>query len=109
MGKIKKFFELWPDIWAVGLMLFLWKLLPWILLWLDPTSAVIDDGIWQLPVIAVTMVMIFNSAAFAAIKFNFPELWKYYIDGLPQPQLWHLVVVYAVLMLTMAAVVNAIV
>lgn len=109
MKKIIEFFKLWPDVWAVALMLVLWKVLPFLLLFMDPTSAVIDDGIWQLPVIAVTVVMIFNSAAFAAIKFNFPNLWKDYTSSLRQSQpYWFLVAVYAILMISFAIVLIAI-
>jgi len=79
---VKRIMKYWPGSWALIVAFAAWFALPRVLLWIDPTSVRIDDGIWQLVLLSVTFVMIFSEAVFAAIKFNFPQLWKQYTDQL---------------------------
>ncbi|CAB4138834.1 hypothetical protein UFOVP350_9 [uncultured Caudovirales phage] len=112
---VKRMVKLWPGSWALVVAFAAWFVLPRVLLWLDPTSVRIDDGIWQLPVLAVTFVMIFSEAVFAAIKFNFPQLWKQYtdqMDGESADGRWSspffFLAIYAVLLLGFVLVTMAI-
>lgn len=75
-----KWVNLWPESWAsvvaVGLLLGALYLAHSY----DPNIPLLDIGILQYIPLTILIVMLFNTATWLGIEFNFPDLWRYYKD-----------------------------
>jgi hypothetical protein len=76
--KIKDWFALWPDAWAIPMALVGLYASYYVIAWLDPTAGKFDIGIMQAIIIGSVTIVVINTLAFLGIEFNFPVFWNYY-------------------------------
>jgi hypothetical protein len=82
--KVKKWFDLWPDAWAIPVALLGLYASYHFISWLDPTAGKFDIGILQALLIGSVSIVVINTLVFLGIEFNFPTLWKYYKEKINQ-------------------------
>ena len=78
-GKIISFIKQYPEIISIPAVLLTWVLSIRILRFLDPTSAVFDAGIFQIPIFAVLEFFLFVSIAWLAMKLIFTTIRNYLV------------------------------
>jgi len=66
-----------PEILAIPIGLIVWKFSVYILRFLDPTSAVYDAGIFQIPIFAIIVLFVFVSTAWLFLKLIFGTARRY--------------------------------
>jgi hypothetical protein len=110
MKKIFDTFRQFPEIIALPCAVLVFWLSPRILHQFDSSAGVVDTGMLQFLFLSIPSVLLFNLLSFLGIKYNFKHLYQCYIDGFLEPQsFWRFVSVWAVLMLSFALVLNALV
>ena len=77
-----------------------------------PTAGIIDEGIIQVPIIALVFSLFANLAVYASIKYNEPFLWKWYKDNFNEHYSssapWLFIAMYAVRLIVFAIMAVAI-
>lgn len=77
---IKKIIKLWPEIWAVPLVLFGFWISYYVFELIDPSAGTFDIGMLQALMITFVVVVILNAFVFLGIEKNDKGIWKYYKD-----------------------------
>ena len=77
---LKKIIKLWPELWAVPLVLFGFWISYYVLNMIDPSAGTFDIGTLQALMITFVVVVILNAFVFLGIEKNDFPLWKYYKD-----------------------------
>ena len=78
-GKIISFIKQYPEIISIPAVLLTWVLSIRILRFFDPTSAVFDSGVFQIPIFAVLEFFLFVSIAWLAMKLIFTTIRNYLV------------------------------
>ena len=109
--KIGKFIKVWPESWLVFVAILLMYFLEEIVLFIDPTGAVIHQDYWQHVLIAVLTSALLNGAAYLGIYLNHPNLFRWYIQKMDSEQgsPWLFFAYYSVKILTLVLVLMAVV
>lgn len=79
---IKKIIKLWPELWAVPLVLFGFWISYYIFELIDPSAGTFDIGTLQALMITFIVVVVLNAFIFLGIEKNDFPLWKYYKDDI---------------------------
>jgi hypothetical protein len=77
---LKKIIKLWPEIWAVPLVLFGFWISYYVFELIDPSAGTFDIGTLQALMITIVVVVVLNAFGFLGIEKNDAPLWKYYKD-----------------------------
>jgi hypothetical protein len=103
---MKRIIKLFPEIVAIPFLVIAWIGVTRVLPIIFPAAGIIDEGIIQVPIIAVVFSLCFNLAVYAGIKYNEPFLWKWYKENFEESSspysAWLFVVMYSVRLLSMA-------
>lgn len=73
-----KLIKLWPELWAVPLVLMAIILSPYFLRWMDPTAATYDAGVLQIYIFAALGLTLGNALVWLGIRLNFFGMYRFY-------------------------------
>lgn len=79
-----KILKEFTEIVGLPIILILFVISPYIMLAIDPTAATWDFGVLQTPLVACVLLLAMNLIAFLGFKYNFPKLYKRYLDLEPK-------------------------
>ncbi len=109
---MKRIIKLFPELIALPAMVVAWLAVTRLIPVVFPTAGIIDEGIIQVPIIALVFTLFANLAVYASIKYNEPFLWKWYKEKFDEPYPssapWLFLVMYAVRLIAFAIMVVAI-
>jgi hypothetical protein len=108
---MRKIIKLFPEIVALPAVMVAWWLVTKILPVIYPTAGIIDEGIIQVPIIALVFLLIGNFVVYAGIKYNEPFIWKWYKENLEDYSLdvhWLFLAMYTVRLIAFAVIMTAI-
>lgn len=78
MKKLLNIVKLWPEVWSIPAVLFLWWLSPVLVRQLDATAATFDSGVLQIFALAIIGTVLANGVVFAGIRFNWRWIFRHY-------------------------------
>lgn len=82
LAAIKSFFKRYPEILTVPAALVVWILSVHFLRFLDPTAAVFDAGVFQVPIFAIIQLLVYASIAWLVLGLLFGTYKKYLLHDL---------------------------
>jgi hypothetical protein len=80
MNKLKRFFQTWPEAWALPLMIAGLIIVGAFLQWLTPTVSTFDYGIFQRLELIALVTVLTGFLGFLGFYLNFPGLFQDYIS-----------------------------
>jgi len=82
LAVIKSFFKRFPEIITVPVALVVWIISVRFLRFLDPTAAVFDAGVFQIPIFSIIQLLVYSSIAWLVLGLLFGTYKKYLLNNL---------------------------
>lgn len=82
LATISRFFKRYHELITLPIAFGLWLISVPVLRYMDPTAAVFDAGIFQVPIFSIIQLLVFLSVAWIILKIVFGNFYRFIINDM---------------------------